>query len=379
MDRISRYLIAQCAAPLGFALGVLTAIVWLTQSLQRIDIIVERGQTAGVFFKISLLILPSLLTVIIPFALLAAVLYGLHKLRGDSELVILSAAGVSRLRMAGPILVLSMIAAGAVLFLNLWLAPLSYRAMKTEVAHIRADVVGSLLRGGEFLSPVSDLTFYARETLPGGQFRGLMVYDRRKEERPVAYLAESALMRETLSGPQLLMATGTIQRRKPGDDAVSILNFDQYALDISQFAKAGAAFQLELTERYLSELLHPDPESRWDRDNHGRLIAEGHNRLASPLYAVAYGLLALVAVAGGPRRRGGGWGPLWAVIAALGLRICGFLTQSAAASSPMWNAGQYAVPLTAALACYAILAWGRHPASGRSAPALAPAPPSQAA
>ncbi|MEM6852077.1 MAG: LptF/LptG family permease, partial [Pseudomonadota bacterium] len=119
MDRISRYLIAQCAAPLGFALGVLTAIVWLTQSLQRIDIIVERGQTAGVFFKISLLILPSLLTVIIPFALLAAVLYGLHKLRGDSELVILSAAGVSRLRMAGPILVLSMIAAGAVLFLNL--------------------------------------------------------------------------------------------------------------------------------------------------------------------------------------------------------------------------------------------------------------------
>jgi len=282
VNGIPRYILGQCVGPLVFSLSVLTAIVWLTQSLQRIDLIVERGQTAAVFLVITLLILPSLLAVITPFALFAAVLYALHRMHSDSELVVMYAAGVSRLRLAAPLIGLGLAGVAVTLTLNLWLMPAGYRAMKERVADIRADLAGSLLRGGEFTSPTDDLTFYARQALPGGQFRGLLVYDRRNQARPVAYLAESGLFRETLNGPQLLMAAGNIQRLETGDGGdVSFLFFDQYALDMSQFAKPTGEFQLELTERFLSELLHPDFDYRWDRDNAGRLVAEGHNRRAA--------------------------------------------------------------------------------------------------
>jgi len=104
VNGIPRYILGQCVGPLVFSLSVLTAIVWLTQSLQRIDLIVERGQTAAVFLVITLLILPSLLAVITPFALFAAVLYALHRMHSDSELVVMYAAGVSRLRLAAPLI-----------------------------------------------------------------------------------------------------------------------------------------------------------------------------------------------------------------------------------------------------------------------------------
>ncbi|MEL7027910.1 MAG: LPS export ABC transporter permease LptF [Pseudomonadota bacterium] len=361
MNSIPRYIVLQCLGPLLFALGVLTAIVWLTQSLQRIDIIVERGQTAAVFLMITLLILPSLLAVITPFALFAAVLYALHRMHADSELVVMFAAGMSRLRLAAPLLLLGVGGMVVTLFLNLWMMPAGYRAMKERVADIRADLATSLLRGGEFTSPTDDLTFYASQSLPGGQFQGLLVYDRRKEERPVAYLAESGLFRETLNGPQLLMAAGSIQRMEPETGEVSFLHFDQYALDMSQFAKPSGEFQLELTERFLSELLHPDPDYRWDRDNAGRLVAEGHNRLAASLYNLAYVLVALTAMTGlHYARRGLGMRVLGAVTVVLVLRVFGFLAQSAAADAPAWNTAQYAVPLCAILACLIALSDVRH-------------------
>lgn len=82
--------------PFLVATGIVTIIVWLTQSLQRLDIIVEHGQTLTMFGWISLLIVPSLLAVIIPFGLFAATLFALHKLHSDSEIAVMFAAGVSR-------------------------------------------------------------------------------------------------------------------------------------------------------------------------------------------------------------------------------------------------------------------------------------------
>ncbi|HPE32389.1 MAG TPA: LptF/LptG family permease, partial [Parvularculaceae bacterium] len=74
MSSLDRYILRQCLVPFAVAISVVTMIVWMTQSLQRADVIVEYSQGLQVFARLSLLIIPSLLTVIIPFSLFAAAL-----------------------------------------------------------------------------------------------------------------------------------------------------------------------------------------------------------------------------------------------------------------------------------------------------------------
>ena len=102
----------------------------MTQSLQRIDIIVEYGQGFGVFAFLSLLIIPSLLAIIIPFSLFGASVFALYRLHTDSEIAVMFAAGVSRWRLTAPILLITALGALATYYINVDLMPRSYRVLK---------------------------------------------------------------------------------------------------------------------------------------------------------------------------------------------------------------------------------------------------------
>ncbi|MEO1242451.1 MAG: LptF/LptG family permease [Pseudomonadota bacterium] len=354
MNSLDKYILRQSMTPLALILIVTTAIVWMTQSLQRIEIIVEYGQGLGVFAFLSLLIIPSLLAIIIPFALFGSAIYALYRLHSDSEIAVMFAAGVSRWRLAAPILLITFIGAAATFYVNVDLMPRCYRVLKQSVADIRADFASSLVRSGEFTTIVDGFTIYVDEARPGGQFVGLLINDYRNGENPETYMAERAILQETDAGPVLFLKRGNIQRvaRYTGD--VSFIRFDDWAIDIASLGKGRRELQLELTERYPSELFNPDMSKPYDRANAGKLIAEGHARYATPLHAFAYVLAGLYALIGGSYSRRGYF---MRVAAAAGIvftiRVLSFVAQGLVESSgAYWLL--YAIP-GGAIAIYATL------------------------
>ena len=84
---------------------VFTLVVWLIQTLNLIDNI-GGGTTIIGFLGISLLGIPSLLSYILPPALLIAVLTQMIRLLQDHEYFALSAAGFSPRRLLQPILLI---------------------------------------------------------------------------------------------------------------------------------------------------------------------------------------------------------------------------------------------------------------------------------
>ena len=72
----------------------LTAVIWLTQALRDVDLMTGQGQTILVFIGITSLIIPQLVMVIAPVALVVAVAYILHKLATDSEIIVMNGAGM---------------------------------------------------------------------------------------------------------------------------------------------------------------------------------------------------------------------------------------------------------------------------------------------
>ena len=339
------------ATPLIFAVIATTAIVWLTQSLQRVDILVEHGESFFTFLWLTLLIIPSLLSIVIPFALFGATLYALQRLHADSEVAVIFAAGLSKMRIAAPILLITAIGAAATLIINVDLMPRSYRALKQAVADIRADFASAVLKPGEFTTVSKGFTVYVEQAWPGGRFEGLMINDYRNGDDAETYMAQKGLMRETSIGPILYLRNGNVQRVDEETGTVDIVQFTQTALNLADFTARPENLQLELTERFLGELFRPDMSVQWDIDNRGRLIAEGHERLASPLYAFAYVLIALYALIGGSYNRRGYTARLLVACAAVGaIRVAGFVLQGLAASSGL-NILQYIVPISVILFC----------------------------
>jgi lipopolysaccharide export system permease protein len=355
---LDRYLFRQCLVPFAVATGIVTAIIWMTQSLQRADIMVEHGQSAIVFARLSLLILPSLIAVIIPFALFAGALYALQRMHADSEIAVMHAAGMSRLRIGAPLLLIAGGAAAATLWVNLELMPSTYRMLKREIADIRADIANAVLRSGEFITVADGFTIYVESAAPNGRLEGLLVSDYRNSGRAETYMAQRGYIQDTPAGPVLQLANGNIQRVSPTTGQIDIVRFEKTVLNLETLAGRRGELQLETTERFLPELLNPDPANDWDRANAAILIAEGHNRLASPLYVFAFALIALVPLIGGAyNRRGYGARIAIACLAAGGLRVAGVFVQTLSARAEAYWL-QYALPLAATLVLFVLLVRG---------------------
>ncbi|ADM09849.1 putative permease [Parvularcula bermudensis HTCC2503] len=347
---LDRYIFKQVAVPFLLILACTTAVIWFTQMLQRVDLMVEDGGSLLSFLRVTVLLIPSLVGVILPFAVFAAVLYALNLFVTDSELPAMRAAGASRLRLARPVLVLSILAALVSLYINADLQPKTYRQLRQTVEDVRSDIAQSLIREGVFVQPTAQITVFAQEVRPGGQFIGLFINDSSDPRETKTYTAERGLFQMAETGPKLLLIEGTVQYRDRETGRVDVFRYIETAVDLAAFDRGSGGRSLDETERTVSQLLNPDLSDPSIARLADRYRAAGHARLATPLYCPALAVVALCFLLSPPiSRRGYGQQVLMAIGCALLLRTGGFLLQGLAADLGALNGLQYIVPLAVIL------------------------------
>lgn len=302
MYRYSVYIMKHVASAAVLVTVSLTSIIWLTQALRFIDFIVNRGISIGNFLALTLLLVPSLMLFVLPFALLCAVLFVYYRLLMDSELLVLSSAGLSRFQLARPAINTAFATTLAAYAISLWLLPVSYHEFKNMQAFLRDNYASLLLQEQVFNSPVDGLTVYIRERDADGTLRGIIVHDGRDESKPpITMMAEEGRLVQSVQGPSFILYRGN--RQEVQDGKLSFLNFDQYTLDIDFYASGGKERPKQPEEMYLPDLLFPTAHG----EEASRLIAEGHNRITWPLFPLAFTLLAVAVLLTGEFNRRGQW------------------------------------------------------------------------
>jgi lipopolysaccharide export system permease protein len=191
-------------------LAALTTVIWLTQALREFDLLTAKGQTLVVFLLVTGLSIPALIAIIAPVALFIASLYTLNKLNGNSELIVMSAAGLSPARLLRPFVVAAVLVAALVAFMTVWAMPSSFRAMRDLVAQIRADLITEVLRKGQFHSVEWGITFHYRERV-GDALLGIFIQDKREPDRAVVYLAERGQTVAADDSSFLVLEKGSVQ------------------------------------------------------------------------------------------------------------------------------------------------------------------------
>lgn len=351
---IERYLFRQLLIPTLLALAALTTVAFLSQSLSALDLVVDQRQGVGLLLEVTLLALPQLIALILPIAVFVAGAVSLNRLHSEHEIVVCFAGGMSRWRVISPAMRLAAAATLTSLALGLWVGPLASQAMRAALFKAQADVAASLIQPGQFVEPAAGLTVYAQSASPEGVFSNLFVHQQR-DAASTTFSALSGRIAERDGKPLLVMRHGSSQELN-AQGVLNFLSFDEYALDLSPFLPKQAAMRLKTSDRYLHELLFPDLTQDIERRYRLKMLAEGHSRIASPLYNIAMMAIVLAAVIGGPFTRMGYARRIGAAgAAAAAARLLGFAAQALAIHEVWLNALQYAFPLIAAGLSFAVL------------------------
>jgi lipopolysaccharide export system permease protein len=208
--------------------------------------------------------------------------------------------------------------------LAIYVAPESLRTLRRWVAEVRADVVSNIVQPGRFTAIENGLAFYIRERRPNGLLAGLLMDDRRDPAIRITILAELGELVKNDNGNFLLMQNGSIQRYETKQPDPNIVVFDRYAFDLSQFGSAPIV-RYSVRERYLWQLIWPEPTDVLYKEQPGLFRAELHERLLAPIYPFAFVLIAY-AFLGAPRttRQSAVWSLAAVISAVTALRLIGF-------------------------------------------------------
>lgn len=356
MRTLDRYIFRQLILPVLGAVAALTAIALLSQSLSQFDLVVERGQSGWTFLTVTLLSLPQLAGLIFPIALFVGTLVALNRLSSEHEITAIRAAGEPLMKLASPMIRIGVWFALLSLAANLFLQPLTARAMRGELFRIRNDLISTLVKEGEFSTSSSGLTIYVQRIDQNGLLRQIFIRTPGEGGLDRTYAAREGRVRNVDGANILIMRNGSTQQLSAGNKVLNHTTFDETSFDISRYFTSDDFLHYKEGDRFMHELFFPNLALDWERGNWQKLQAEGHARMSSPLYNLTFVLLAVVAVLGGRFSRQG-YGKRIASAAGIAalVRILGVAAETAAADMVWLNILQYTVPLIPIIICLRLI------------------------
>jgi lipopolysaccharide export system permease protein len=342
MGSIDKYIFRTTLTAFAMVLVSLTGVIWITQALRGIDLMTSQGQTILTFLGITSLVIPALVQIISPIALMVAISHTLNKLATDSEIIVMNAAGFSPIRLFRPFAYATCVVAALVAFIAAYLAPDGLRRIKQWDAEITADVLANILQPGRFAQLDQNLTIRIRERQPGGLLKGIFIDDRRDPNERVSIVADHGTVVKSDDGSFLVLEEGNLQRFEVGKREPALVAFGRYAFDMSKFSKQGHDVTLGIRERYLWELLSPSEDDEVYQQLPGQFRAELHDRFLAPIYPFAFAALTF-AFLGAPRttRQSRNFSIGGSILAVFGLRMAGFACSVMAVTSPLAPVVQY--------------------------------------
>lgn len=357
MRIFSQYVFRQSASALLLILASLSGIVWIALALRSLNVVTSQGQDTLMLIRMTTLALPNLMAIIAPFSFLIAALHTLNRLNTDSELIVLTASGSTVWAAARPLLALALLVSVFLGVVNHAAQPWSMRLLKDYLLQVRTDLLTQVIQPGRFSSPENGLMFHIRERSLNGELIGLVMHDTRDAAQAQTYLAERGVIVKQDGAAFLVMTGGHILRRAEAKEPAQIVAFDKYAVDLDRFEpQSGGAGELRPRERYLSELLNPDPNSAIYKSQPGQFRSELHERFANPLYPIAFAMI-IIAFVGQPRstRSSRMESLVVAFLLAAGCRLGGLALTNLVTVNALYTPILYALPLSAIVLSYIVI------------------------
>ncbi|MDO6963681.1 LptF/LptG family permease [Rhizobium alvei] len=292
MAKLESYIFARMLRMSLTALIPVLAIIWTTQVLGRLNLVTNSGQSISSFFMLATYLLPTIIPIVLPFALSIGVTQTLNTMNVDSEMAVIDAAGAPRKMIYKPALILAALTCVVSFTVDNMVEPVSRLAMRQTIAAAYADLLSTVIEEKTFRRIDEGLYVEISERGQGRTLRGLFVADSRDPRFEMLYYAREGAV--DAKGGTLIMKDGEIHR-KTLEGSVSVIHFDSYSFDLSELSEQKGQARLKAGDRDLLFLLNPDLSDRDYLAHPADFRAELHRRLTDWFFPVTFALMSLVA------------------------------------------------------------------------------------
>ncbi|MDX1924686.1 MAG: LptF/LptG family permease [Rickettsiaceae bacterium] len=270
-----KYIIRSILVPFFYALIILTGITWLGQVL-RLIYLFEKQILLTEFLVLTLLIVPSLLHSILPFALVYSALYAYSNLKTNKEIIVLKSAGINLHDLMHPLVRVCLVVSVISIVNGSTIMPFSYNILKEKLYIYRGNFASSKIEEGIF-SPLSkNLVLFLNKKVSARKFSGIILFDYRNHGSPAILFADQGEMIDSGDAIKLMLSSGS--RQSFGKAGIfEIMKFERFNVSIlDEKINERGENEKDSLERYIWELLNPKHP---DKSKKIRFIAEGNGRI----------------------------------------------------------------------------------------------------
>ena len=313
------YIYKQLLGPFILIMLSMTGIAWLTQSLRFIELIIIKGLPINIFLNLTILIIPKLLVTIIPFIAFLAALITYTRLNTESELISMKSAGMSNFKILLPAIIFGITLGMLTVSLENYGSPYAYNKFKSLQHTIRNNYISTLFQEKVFSSPIKGLTVFIKERDKIGNFQGILLHDERDINKTISIIAEQGKIVTTIDGARFALINGNRQEISK-DKKISILYFDEYTLNITNYNKETSPRFKEASERNFYELFNP--QENINELYKKEFTAEAHKRIMTPLIIIIMVLVgAITSIIGKFNRKASLKKIFYSISAALSIQV----------------------------------------------------------
>lgn len=235
MSIIDKYFTKQLLGVFILLLAVLTGLAWMVQIISMMKFLMNYGVKLSSFLGLTSMMIPFIISIILPFVIFIGVLFVYNKMISDNEVTVLVASGCTPKRIARPALLFAGILTGIHLVLNLWIVPASQAKFYDTQWNLRYGLAHLKLQESSFTQMSQGLVVYV-DKVSGHSLKQLMLSDTRDEKSQLIVFAKQGELVSTVRGLSIVMTDGSLLAQ--GNGAITG-TFDSFDMDLSITEKGG--------------------------------------------------------------------------------------------------------------------------------------------
>jgi len=234
--KIYKYFFYEFVIYFTVTLFALAAVAWTIQVVNYLDLITEDGHPFTTYFYYSLLTLSKVLTKLIPFCFLTAIILTIIKFERDNELLVLWTSGLNKIHIVNLIFRISVLVMLLQLLLTNILNPTLLNFSRTLLKNSQLQFIPSLLKEKQFNDAVENLTIFIEKKDENQIYKNIFIRDDGKILSKIASSSSSTIFAKSghMSEDEksLILYNGNIQKVNADGD-VNIIKFQKTALNLS--------------------------------------------------------------------------------------------------------------------------------------------------
>ena len=237
MKILDRYFLRQLSLFFVMLLLALSGLAWMMQILTMLKFLIQYGVNIWGFLGLTSMMLPFIMSIIMPFAIFIAVMFIYNRMISDREVTVMASAGISPMQLARPAIGLAAIVMGLHLTLNLWAVPTTQVKFYDTQWEMRYGLAHLKLQESAFTQMAKGLVVFV-EKVSGHDLSNFSLFDTRSPNASMTISAEKGKLVNTARGLSLIMTGGNIQYR---DETFTVGTFDSFDMDMNVSDRGGSA------------------------------------------------------------------------------------------------------------------------------------------